>query len=358
MTNKTLIVTPGPVSVPEFVWAAIAKPAIHQREKEFAVFFRDFQSRLQYFFQTKGAVLGLPGTGTLGVEIAMRSLFLSGDKILIPVNGRFSERWSIFGKSIGLNVVSLVSKNGEGIEKTQLKKMLDSHPDVKGIVFTHCETSTGATLDLEVLLSVAKEKTPQALRIVDTVSTAGILPFYMDAWFADVAIAASQKSLLNPAGTVFVALSARAETILNQQSNEDASTLFPYYKALSDFSYPYTPPCQLFFGVDAVLQKIQKDGLPHLWNENHRKAKRFRQEMVKLGGKLFPKNSGDSLTAFYFEGIDNEEIRLKLKEYYGIHAAGGQAELKGKILRIAHFGNPDENEDLDCILALKALLKK
>ena len=47
-----------------------------------------------------------------------------------------------------------------------------------------------------------------------------------------------------------------------------------------------------------------------------------------------------------------------LEADYGVRIAGGQADLKGKIFRIAHLGYIDELETLGTLGALGATLKK
>ncbi|HHG86125.1 MAG TPA: hypothetical protein ENJ82_15355, partial [Bacteroidetes bacterium] len=90
--NSSILLNPGPVAVAPETWKAIARPAIHQRSAAFEAFFAQLQVGLQYLFQTHQPVLALAGSGTLGMEVTLRSLFAAGDKVVVQDNGKFSER--------------------------------------------------------------------------------------------------------------------------------------------------------------------------------------------------------------------------------------------------------------------------
>jgi len=53
-------------------------------------------------------------------------------------------------------------------------------------------------------------------------------------------------------------------------------------------------------------------------------------------------------------GIDGEKLVKTMRDTYGITIAGGQAELKGKVFRVASMGYLNE---FDIILALSCLEK-
>lgn len=355
--KSKIILTPGPVRVPTFVIEAISKPVIHHRSPEFEFFFKELQEGLRYFFQTSHTVISLSGTGTHGVEYAMRSLFRKNEKVLIPSFGKFSERWVEYGKSSGLNVTEIQKPYGSRVNVKEILDVLDRNPGITGMVLTHCETSTGATLDLEEIVSEVKRKYKNVLIMVDAITTLGIIPFYSDAWGADSVIAASQKSLLNPAGTVFVSVGPAAASRLSETRMQDAFDLSCYYFAAMQNAYPYTPPTQLLYGIKAALDCFQEKKLPFFWNRTHSLARFFREGISAAGGKIFPDPAGDSLTAFLFSGKDLKEIYTKLKDELSIEIAEGQGELKGKILRVAHFGDIGMEETKLCLGGISEIIQ-
>ena len=353
-----MILNPGPVWVPDFVLDAIRKPVIHQRSSEFSVFFQELQEGLRYFFQTKNTVVSMPGSGTSGMESSIRSLFKQKDKVLVVSFGKFSSRWAAFSRISGLEVSELKSENGKRSEPGEMIEAAKiAGKNLRGIILTHCETSTGASIDVEQTAFLLRKEFPDILIIADAITSAGILPFYTDNWEIDIAVAASQKSLLNPAGTVFISVSQRAARTLSESFSEDAFNLSPYYFSALKNEYPFTPPTQRLFGVLAALNKIQSETLPVIWNRTHRMSTLFRKGIVDLGGFVFPENPADSLTAFYFKTQTPEFLTHKLKKEFDIEISEGQGDLKGQILRVAHFGAIGPEEMLTCLDSIRQIIK-
>ncbi|MFQ5677389.1 MAG: alanine--glyoxylate aminotransferase family protein, partial [bacterium] len=91
----------------------------------------------------------------------------------------------------------------------------------------------------------------------------------------------------------------------------------------------------------------------NLWAGYKLLAHATRESVKAVGLSLFAKAPSDSLTAVKLpEAIDGLEFKKHLREQYGITVAGGQAQLKGKIIRIAHMGYYDT---LDMVAMASAL---
>ena len=238
-------------------------------------------------------------------------------------------------------MVPLPIEWGKAPKVEEIMAILQKEKNINGIILTHSETSTGALLDLEEIAFAVKRHDPNILILVDGITSVGTIPFFFDEWEIDCAITASQKALMNPAGTIAFALSEPALKKLSDTDASDFHNLYNYVKAVAEFSYPYTAPVQLLFGLDAALDHIEENGLPAIWNKTHHSAKTFRNILSELGGKLLSDSPSESLTAFYFPEKDNEAIRQQLIKDYGMHLSGGQGELKGKIMRISHMGTSD-----------------
>ncbi len=55
-------------------------------------------------------------------------------------------------------------------------------------------------------------------------------------------------------------------------------------------------------------------------------------------------------------GINGAEFHQRLESRFGLKLAGGQMQLKGKILRIAHFGLIDELDTIGALAAIEMTL--
>lgn len=347
--------TPGPVQPPDWVMKAMSGRIIHQRSAEFAMFWQEFQTNLRYLFQTDGQVLAMPGSGSTGVEMAIRGLFKAGETILIQDNGKFSHRWVDFGRETGLEVQEWKAAWGAN----PVAESLPDVPPPAGIVLTHCETSTGATLDLEVVALQLKQRYPNALILVDAVSTLGALPIYMDDWMLDAVVTASQKALLNPAGICFLALNSRATDRIRRSWADKGNALHPatFLENSERNSYPFTPPFPAFLGVNAALEWIRAETLPVIWNRVHRASRNFKTGIQALGGEIFVPAAlqGDSVTAFSFPGREMTKMKSDLVRA-GVEMAGGQEVLKGKILRAGHFAQDPEADAAFALEKIKEVL--
>ena len=354
--SHNLLLTPGPVAVPNFVIEAISQQVIPHRSQAFHAFYEGLLQDLRYVFQTQTQTCCMVGTGTQGVEAAMYSLFRSGDKVIIPSMGKFSQRWVDYGKILELNVVKIPIAWGKTLHIDQVESMLAQHPDAKGIILTHCETSTGVGIDLEEISLRCKERNPELLVVVDAITSVGVVPFYLDAWKIDCAVIASQKALMNPAGLCAFAMSDLAQEQLEATHPSDSRNLHHYIKQAKEASYPYTAPVQLLFGIQAALSWIKEETLPKRWNHSHQLARYFREELGKMGGEIFSENPADSLTAFSMPGWEVEPIRVRLEREHGIQISGGQEELKGNILRVSHMGAIGTEEMDKCLDGLRQIV--
>lgn len=351
-----LLLTPGPVAIPDFVMDALRKPVIYHRTEEFEHFYASFLVQLRALFQTEQRVCSLLGSGTAGVEAAMYSTFHKGERVLVLENGKFSKRWTDYAGLIGLEVIPLRLPWGKSFAPTTILDALERNPGISGIVLTHCETSTGVCLDLEEIAFAVKRHHPHILLLVDAITTLGAIPFYFDAWQIDLAVLASQKALMSPAGLVAFACSELALEKMHPTHKSDYFNLYNYLKAAESFSVPYTPPVQILYAVQAALTHILEIGLPRHWNQVHRLSRLFKDGIQKLGGEIFGESPSDSLTAFGFEATDLLKLKHELIQQYDIHLSGGQDELEGKILRVSHMGYLTEADMKRTLEAIEKIL--
>ena len=341
MSNSPHLLTPGPVPIPDFIQQAIAKPVIHHRTEAYRKFYEELLAGLRYLFQTEGRTGTYIGSGTYGVEMAIRSLFKTGETVAVVDMGKFSNRWVAYANLMGINTLPITSSWGHSLSLSELEKKSRELIRMDGIILTHSETSTGALIDLEEMAFFLRRKYPDLLILVDAITSAGTLPYYHDAWDIDLSIVASQKALMNPAGTVAYAMSERAFSQLRPTDYGDFSNLHNYAVAAEQNSYPYTPPVQLQYGLKAALDYIQAETLPTVWTCTRTSARTFRAGLAELGGTIFPTQPSDSLTAFSFPDTDMSQLKAELFTK-GFELSGGQGELKGKILRVSHMGTSDE----------------
>jgi len=336
----------------------MSNPLMHHRGTEFKELFAEVQEGLRYFFQTEGDVVALTASGTGAMEACVVNLISQGDKVLTVSGGKFGQRWQQLCQAYGADTDTIEVPWGEAVDPDEIRQILQQRRDVQAVFITHSETSTGVAADVETISNIVHEHS-DALLVVDSITSAGVLPFKMDEWGIDVAVTGSQKGLMIPPGLAVVALNARAS------QRVVTATLPRFYfdlrreKAAQDAGVTaWTPGITLFMGLREALRMIREKGLEKMWQTYALLAHATRQGAQAVGLELFAKSPSDSLTAVTVpETIDGLEFVRHLRVRYGITVAGGQSQLKGKIFRIAHMGYYDALDMVAMASALELSLK-
>lgn len=354
---KKRLFTPGPTPVPEQVMLRMAEPIIHHRNPEFRRVMERVNKNLQYLFQTSGPVLTLAASGTGGMEAAFVSLFSPGNTVIAVNGGKFGERWVAMPKTFGLTTVEIKTTWGTAPQPRDILDALRKHPDARGVVLTHSETSTGTATDVKGLSQLIRQNS-DALVMVDGITAVGAHELRFDEWGIDVCVTGSQKGLMIPPGLAFVALSPRAIDAVGR------STLPRFYfdlrralKSWEGADTPWTPAVSLVVGVDAALEMIRAEGIENVWRRHARLATALRAGIAALGLKLFSDAPSFAVTPVWLpEGIDWKAFNATLKNDNGITIAGGQDEFAGKIFRVSHLGYYDELDMITFVAALERTL--
>lgn len=357
---KKRLFTPGPTPVPENVMLRMAAPIIHHRNPEFMEILTRVHEDLRYLFRTTQPVVVLTCSGTGGMEAAVTSLFRSGDKVITVNGGKFGERWGQLVRIFTGNCVEETVQWGTAIQPERMAELLREHPDAKGVCLTHSETSTGTATDIKTLSTLIREQS-DALILVDGITAIGAHEFHFDDWGIDICITGSQKGLMMPPGLALVAVSERAQDIINGHGNHMPHYYLSLKKALKSHAAedtPFTPAVSLVIGLDEALQMIKTEGIENIWKRHERLASACRQGCSALGMKLFSNSPSFAVTPVWLpEGVDWSAFNKALKQKNGITVAAGQDEYKGKIFRISHLGFYDELDMLTVIGGLERALR-
>jgi aspartate aminotransferase-like enzyme len=360
MDDKLMLMIPGPTPVPEQVLLAMAKHPIGHRSADFSALIAETREALQWLHQTQNDVLTLCASGTGAMEAGIINFLSPGDKVLCGDNGKFGERWVKLCQAFGLQVEVIKAEWGKPLNPEDFRSQLeaDTAKQIKAVILTHSETSTGVINDLETINRHVKAH-GQALIIVDAVTSLGAANVPIDAWGLDVVCSGSQKGYMLPPGLGFVAVSPKAwaayETATLPKFYLD---LGKYKKTLDKDSTPFTPPVNLYYGLAVGLRMMQKEGLEAIFARHDRQKRATRAAIRSLNLPLYaPDDCGSpAITAVAPTSVDAEDIRKAVKSKFDILLAGGQDSLKGKIFRIGHLGFVSDRDILTAIAALEAVL--
>jgi len=333
---------PGPTVLPPEVMAIQASPMINHRGPEFAAIVKRVSQRLQYFFQTASPVMTFPAVGTGGQESAIVNLFSPNDHVVAITIGNFGERIAKIADTYSLNVTRIVFPWGQAADLNVVEERLKALPPFRGVIMTHNETSTGVTNDVQALSALVRRISPDALIVVDAVSSLGSVPLEMDLWDIDVVFTGSQKGWMTPPGVMMLAASPRA-----LEASKTAKLPRFYFdwkstlKKLEAWQHPVTSPVSLFYALDVALEMMLVEGREAIFERHIQAGQYVRQRAKGMGLTLFAdhERASNTVTAIMVpEGIEFKALNKKLRELDHVVIASGQDHMAGKIFRVGHLG--------------------
>lgn len=360
MDNKLMLMIPGPTPVPEAALLALAKHPIGHRTAEFSNMMGEVTENLKWLHQTTSDVLMLNVSGTGAVEAGIINFLSPGDRVLVGNNGKFGERWVEVAQAFSLNVETVTAEWGQPLDPAKFGEILqaDTNKEIKAVIITHSETSTGVINDLEAINSHVKAH-GQALIIVDAVTSLGAYNVAVDALGLDIVASGSQKGYMIPPGLGFVSVSAKAwEAYKTAKLPKYYLDLGKYRKSTAKNTTPFTPPVNLIVALHTTLGMMKKEGLESIFARHERQKNATRAAMKALNLPLFAADecASPAITAVSVPGMEADKIRSLMKKRFDIALAGGQDHLSNKIFRIGHLGFVSDRDILSCVAALEIVL--
>jgi len=180
----------------------------------------------------------------------------------------------------------------------------------------------------------------------------------MDDWGVDVVVAGSQKGFGVPPGIAFVSMSDRAWAYQSGRPRFYFD-LGKERKGQLEGKTAWTPAISVIQSLHAALTEINNWSIDAVVKHHGRLAEAARLGVFACNLCIFPKsNPSDALTAIALpKDLDGVKLQKILKQTYGAIFAGGQDELKGRILRLSHLGFTTDFDLLRAIASLEFALR-
>lgn len=257
---------PGPTEVDADLRAILARPLIGHREASFVAVVKDVCQRLGRLLLTRqpAAFESCPATALM--EAGIRNLVPRLGRSLHLVGGAFGERWQKIAESCGRVAEALVVPLGHAHYPTALAQRLQHGPLPDAVCITHNETATGVLAPLRELAAVVHRHAPDALVLVDVVTSVAGAELRFDAWGLDFVFAGTQKCLALPPGLCLYTLSERARQ--RAASIPERGFLLDLPRALhetNDGKTIATPCIPLVFALQEQLRRVEAEGLEVRW---------------------------------------------------------------------------------------------
>jgi len=352
-----LLLTPGPTPIPKDVQEEMAKPIIHHRTPQYREIFAETNKYLKKMFKTSNEVLTFCSSGTGAMEASVINTLSKGDKAIVVRGGKFGERFAEICEAYGVGVIPVDLEWGQAPDPKLIEKILSENKDVKAVFMNLCETSTATVYDVKSIGRIVKDT--KAILVVDAISGLGADEFKMDEWHVDITVGGSQKGLMIPPGLAFCAISKKAwEMVKTSALPKFYFDFKKYKKTIEKNDVPWTPAITLEIGLKKALSVIEKEGVDQVIQRHAKDAEYLRKEIKSIGLEVFSKSPSNAVTAVKVpQGIDGEALIKALKEKR-VTVAGGQAHLKGKIIRMAHMGSITRSNLEFAVGLLKSVLKE
>ena len=376
-----LLMGPGPVDVYPRVLRAMSTPMLGQFDPEFTGFMNDVMTLYRGIFQTKNLWTFLvDGTARAGIEACMSSLITPGDKVLVPMFGRFGHLLAEIASRAGGDVVTIEIEWGQVFDPGQIAEAVRREkPRVLALV--HGDTSTTMAQPFEGLGEVCRET--GTLFYSDTTASLTGNPFHVDDLGLDAVSTGLQKCMAGPPGTSPVTLSDHAaEVIANRKHIEggirpdgfvaadgaristnylDLAMIMDYWsdKRLNH----HTEATSMLYAAHECARVVLEEGLDNSIVRHRLTSSALRAGLQAMGLTLFgdADNRMSNVTGVVIPEAcgDGEKVRAEMLRDFGIEIGTSFGPLAGKIWRIGTMGYVCRKSNiLRCLSSLDAVLRR
>ncbi|MBD2449618.1 alanine--glyoxylate aminotransferase family protein [Nostoc sp. FACHB-152] len=362
--QSKLLLGPGPSNAHPTVLQAMSTTPLGHLDPDFLGVMDEIQSLLRYVWQTENPLtIAVSGTGSAAMEATIANAVEPGDVVLIGVAGYFGNRLVDMAGRYGADVRTINKPWGQVFSLEELRAAVETHrPTILALV--HAETSTGARQPLEGVGELCREF--GTLLLVDTVTSLGGVPIFLDEWGVDLAYSCSQKGLGCSPGASPFTMSPRAWEKLQRRSTKvtnwylDMNLLSKYWG--SERVYHHTAPINLYYGLREALRLVAEEGLANCWQRHQKNVEYLWEGLESLGLSMHVEREYrlPTLTTVRIpEGVDGKAIARQLLTEHGIEVGGGLGELGGKVWRVGLMGFNSRKESVDRLIeALAKVLPK
>jgi alanine-glyoxylate transaminase/serine-glyoxylate transaminase/serine-pyruvate transaminase len=341
---------PGPTTVPDEVLNAMHRQPIDIYGGPLLEVTERCREGLKKVFRTAGRPYIYVANGHGAWEAALSNTLTKGDKVLVLASGLFAPAWGEMARMLGLDVEILPGDWRRAVDPGAVEERLraDKPAEIKAVLVVQVDTASAVVNDIPAIRKAIDAAGHDALFMVDTIASLATMPFDMDGWQVDLAVAGSQKGLMTPPGLSFIAAGEPALA-----AHRSAGLRTSYWDwTFRDGEVHYqkycgTPPEHLLFALEKAFELLFREGLEAAF-ERHRLLAEAVRRAVSVwaeGGAIEfniiePGQRSNSVTAILMaEDRDPAPLLKFCEEKCGVVLGIGIGALNGKGFRIAHMGH-------------------
>jgi (S)-ureidoglycine-glyoxylate aminotransferase len=375
-----VLMGPGPVGVDPRVLRAMAMPMLGQFDPAFTAYMNETMELLRRIYRTRNrwSIL-IDGTARAGVEAILVSVIAPGDKVLVPMFGRFGHLLAEIAARCGAEVVTIEREWGTVFTPEEIEAAIRKHrPRMLAVV--HGDTSTTMAQPLADIGAMCRAN--DVIVYADVTASLGGMDVGIDAWQIDAASAGLQKCLSGPPGSSPITFNDRVADIVNARKHVEAGIRAPgivegngprissnYFDLAMLMDYwgesrlnHHTEATSMLYAAREAARIVLAEGLEACFARHRLASEALTTGLTAMGLELFgdQRHKMPNVTGVIIPtGVPGEAVRATLLNDFGIEIGTSFGPLHGRIWRIGTMGYVCRKENvLHCLAALETALRR
>jgi len=375
-----ILMGPGPVGVDPRVLRAMSMPMLGQFDPAFTAYMNETMALYRELYRTTNKWTFLvDGSARAGVEMLLVSLISPGDKVLVPVFGRFGHLLAEISRRCRGEVVEMAREWGTVFTAAEIEAAIKQHKP-KVLALVHGDTSTTMAQPLDGIGDICRKH--DVILYSDATATLGGMDVSVDALKLDAVSAGLQKCLSGPPGSSPVTVNERVTDIIARRRHVEAGIRPPgfvegngpiiqsnYFDLGMLMDYwgesrlnHHTEATSMLYAAREAARIVLAEGLDACFARHRRASTALTAGLAAMGLKLFGDQAHKmpNVTGVVIpDQVDGDGVRRMMLEDFGIEIGTSFGPLHGRIWRIGTMGYVCRKENvLLCLGALEAALRR
>ena len=373
---QRLLMGPGPVNAHPRVLRAMATDMLGQFDPEMTAYMNEVMALYRPLFGVDNRWTFLvDGTARAGIEAALVSLIVPGERVLVVNSGRFGLLLKEISERAGAEVHSVDAEWGAVVPLAAIAEAIYAVKP-KVVACVHGDTSTTMVQPLEEIGELCRAA--GALSYADVTATLGGMP--VDGAGIDVLSAGLQKCMGGPPGSAPITISDRAaEHIFSRRHTEQgirtagsqdgvgrriASNYFDLAMVMDYWSEArlnhHTEATTMLYAARECARIVLEEGLPERFARHQAAGQAMVAGIRAMGLTVFGDDAHRmaNVTGVVIPaGIDGDKVRTRLRDDFLVEIGTAFGPLKGKVWRIGAMGyNAMQHKVVITLGALESVL--
>ncbi|MFL2000890.1 MULTISPECIES: pyridoxal-phosphate-dependent aminotransferase family protein [unclassified Microbacterium] len=374
-----LLMGPGPISAYPSVLRAMSAPLVGQYDPFMTATMTETQELYRQVWATDNdATVLVDGTSRAGIEAAMISLVRPGDRVLVPIFGRFGHLLAEIAERAMAEVHTIEVPWGEVFPVSAVREAIERvKPHLLALV--QGDTSTTMLQPLEEIGELCRAN--GVLFYTDATASLGGNAFEMDAWGLDAATAGLQKCLGGPSGSAPISLSEAAVEVIRSRTRIEAGireagdpTAADFVRSnyfdlgmILDYWGPrrlnhHTEATTMLYGARECARVLLLEGRDAVIDRHRLHGEAMLAGVRGLGLTVFgdvAHKMSNVVAVEIPEGVPGDAARTAMLDDFGIEIGTSFGPLHGRVWRIGTMGyNARTDAVLQTLASLETVLRR